>query len=92
MASIVLTIIGLIDYLAYGTIFTRATFRPKIKLDVFFLVDACQKVVGASTTSRRSFRLFWRGKKLGVVFSPATADRNIARVKKFRKLIDNRCL
>jgi hypothetical protein len=29
-------IIGCIDYLAYGTIFTRVTFRPKIKLDVFF--------------------------------------------------------
>jgi hypothetical protein len=36
MASIALSIIGCIDYLAYGTIFTRAMFRPKKKLDVFF--------------------------------------------------------
>ena len=27
---------ALITFLAYGTIFMRATFRPKIKLDVFF--------------------------------------------------------
>jgi len=38
MASIVLIVIGRIDCLAYGTIFTRAMFRPKIKLDVFFFV------------------------------------------------------
>jgi hypothetical protein len=36
MASIALSIIGCIDYLAYGTIFMRAMFRPKKKLDVFF--------------------------------------------------------
>jgi hypothetical protein len=36
MASIAPIVIGYIDYLAYGTIFTRAMFRPKIKLDVFF--------------------------------------------------------
>jgi hypothetical protein len=36
MASIAPIIIRCIDYLAYGTIFTRAMFRPKIKLDVFF--------------------------------------------------------
>ncbi len=36
MASITLSVVGCIDYLAYGTIFTRVTFRPKIKLDVFF--------------------------------------------------------
>ena len=36
MASIVLSVVGCIDYLAYGTIFTLVTFRPKIKLDVFF--------------------------------------------------------
>jgi len=35
MASIL--VIRCIDYLAYGSIFTRVTFRPKIKLDVFFL-------------------------------------------------------
>ena len=36
MASIAPIAIGCIDYLAYGTNFTRAMFRPKIKLDVFF--------------------------------------------------------
>ena len=36
MASIALSIIGCIDYLAYGTIFTRVMFRPKKKVDVFF--------------------------------------------------------
>ena len=29
-------LIGCIDCLAYGTIFMRAMFCPKIKLDVFF--------------------------------------------------------
>jgi hypothetical protein len=36
MASIAPIVIRCIDYLAYGTIFTRAMFRPKKKLDVFF--------------------------------------------------------
>ncbi len=36
MASIAPIIIGCIDYLAYGTIFTRVMFCPKIILDVFF--------------------------------------------------------
>jgi hypothetical protein len=49
MASIVLRNIRCIDYLAYGSIFTRAMFRPKKKLDVFFFarkaVDACREVV-----------------------------------------------
>jgi hypothetical protein len=49
MASIALSVIGCIDYLAYGTIFTRAMFLPKKKLDVFFparkAVDACREVV-----------------------------------------------
>jgi hypothetical protein len=36
MASIAPIVIGCIDYLAYGTIFTRVMFHPKIKLDVFF--------------------------------------------------------
>ncbi len=35
-ASIALSVVGCIDFLAYGTIFTRAMFCPKIKLDVFF--------------------------------------------------------
>jgi hypothetical protein len=49
MASIALSVVGCIDYLAYGTIFTRVMFLPKIKLDVFFsarkAVDACWEVV-----------------------------------------------
>jgi hypothetical protein len=36
MASIALSVVGCIDYLAYGTIFTRVMFLPKIKLDIFF--------------------------------------------------------
>jgi hypothetical protein len=36
MSSITPIVIGYIDYLAYGAIFTCVTFRPKIKLDVFF--------------------------------------------------------
>ncbi len=36
MASIVPIVIGCINYLAYGSIFTRVMFRQKIKLDIFF--------------------------------------------------------
>ncbi len=36
MALIAPIVIGCNDYLAYGTIFTCAMFRLKIKLDVFF--------------------------------------------------------
>jgi len=47
-ASIAPIVIGCIDYLAYGNIFTRAMCRPK-KLDDFFsakkAVDACREVV-----------------------------------------------
>jgi hypothetical protein len=50
MALIALRNIRCIDYLAYGTIFTRAMFRPKTKLDVFFFarkaVDERWGVVG----------------------------------------------
>jgi hypothetical protein len=35
MAMIVLGIVGCIDHLAYGTIFTRAIFRPKKKVMFF---------------------------------------------------------
>jgi hypothetical protein len=35
MASITLTVIKCIDYLAYGTVFTRAMFLQKKILDVF---------------------------------------------------------
>jgi hypothetical protein len=52
MASIAPIVIGCIDYLAYGTIFTRVMFRPKIKLDVFFparkAADECWEVVMVS--------------------------------------------
>ncbi len=36
MASFALTVIGCIDYLAFGSIFMHAMFCPKNKLDVFF--------------------------------------------------------
>jgi hypothetical protein len=36
MATSASMAIGCIDYLAYGTIFTRAMFRPKKKLMFFF--------------------------------------------------------
>jgi len=36
MALIALSVIGCIDYRAYGTIFTRAMFRPKKKVVFFF--------------------------------------------------------
>jgi len=36
MVSIALSVIGCIDYLAYGTIFTRAMFLPKKNLMFFF--------------------------------------------------------
>jgi hypothetical protein len=36
MALIVLTVIGCIDYLAFGSIFMRAMFRPKNKVDCFY--------------------------------------------------------
>jgi hypothetical protein len=36
MALIALSVIRCIDYLAYGTIFSRAMFLPKKKGDVFF--------------------------------------------------------
>jgi hypothetical protein len=56
MASIALSDVGCIDYLAYGTIFTRAMFRPKIKLNVFFparkAVDARREVVRTKTVVR----------------------------------------
>jgi hypothetical protein len=44
MASIALSVVGCIDYLAYGTIFTRAMFLPKKKGDVFFPAKKAQDV------------------------------------------------
>jgi hypothetical protein len=43
MASIALRNIGCIDYLAYGSIFTRAMFGPKIKDEVFSLPEKCSE-------------------------------------------------
>ena len=66
MASIapIVIVIGCIDYLAYGTIFTHAMFLPKIKLDV------CREVVaraargggwgGTDPNLLRSKSDFWR--------------------------------
>jgi len=49
MALIALSVVGCIDYLAYGAFFTRVMFLPKKKLAVFFFariaVDACWEVV-----------------------------------------------
>jgi hypothetical protein len=50
MASIALIVIRCIDYLAFGSTFMHAMFRPKNKLDVFFsakkAVDERWEVVG----------------------------------------------
>jgi hypothetical protein len=46
IASIAPIAIGCIDYLAYGTIFTREMFRPNIKLDVFFPPEQPQMPAG----------------------------------------------
>jgi hypothetical protein len=43
MASIALSVIGCIDYLAYGTIFTRVMFLPKKKGDIFLDFFSRQK-------------------------------------------------
>jgi hypothetical protein len=46
MALIALSVIGCIDYLAYGTIFTRAMFRPKKKVFFFFPPEKPQMSAG----------------------------------------------
>jgi hypothetical protein len=46
MASIALSVVGCIDYLAYGTIFTRVMFLSKKKGDVFFLPEKPQMSAG----------------------------------------------
>jgi hypothetical protein len=46
MASIALSIVRCIDYLAYGTIFTRVMFLPKIKVMFFFLPEKPQMSAG----------------------------------------------
>ncbi len=61
MALIALSVIGCIDYLAYGTIFTRAIFRPKKKIDVFFparkATDERWGVVGCHPIYKTSFKV-----------------------------------
>ncbi len=64
MASIAPIVIGCIDYLAYGTIFTRVMFRPKMKLDVFFsarkATDERWEVVPPLSGCRGEKKLFLR--------------------------------
>jgi hypothetical protein len=43
MASIALSVIGCIDYLAYGTIFTRVMFLPKKKVMFFWIFFPARK-------------------------------------------------
>jgi hypothetical protein len=50
-------VIGCIDYLAYGTIFTRVMFCPKIKLDVFFPPEKPQ-MSGAPPTTTAPHKIF----------------------------------
>ena len=52
MASIAPIVIGCIDYLAYGNIFTCEMFHPKVKLDVFFArkaADRWEEVLGRNS-------------------------------------------
>ncbi len=53
MALIAPIVIGCNDYLAYGTIFTRAMFHPKIKLDVFFARKAADERWAGGATSQK---------------------------------------
>ena len=64
MASIALSVIGCIDYLAYGTIFMRAMFLLKKKLDVFFPARK------ARDEPRRVVELLREGRKPGVFMHP----------------------
>jgi hypothetical protein len=50
MASIALSVIGCIDYLAYGTIFTRVMFLPKKKVMFFFPPEKPQMSAGGWCT------------------------------------------
>jgi len=54
MALIALGNIRCIDYLAYGSIFTRAMFRPKIKLDVFSRQKSRRCLPGGGGYRRKS--------------------------------------
>jgi hypothetical protein len=78
MASIALIVIGCIDYLAYGTIFTRVMFRPKIKLDVFFPARKAADEHwehGQLTTARQTSWAFLAGsQKLAFLFPPSQTE------------------
>ncbi len=64
MALIAPIVIGCIDYLAYGTIFTtRSMFRPKIKLDVFFSARKATDERWGVVTSEAHLVLFGGKKK-----------------------------
>jgi hypothetical protein len=43
MASIALSVVRCIDYLAYGAIFTRVMFLPKKKLESFWIFFPARK-------------------------------------------------
>jgi hypothetical protein len=63
MASIALSVIRCIDYLGYGTLFTRAMFLPKKKIEVFLDFFSRQKsprcsMGGGGPTLRRFSHLF----------------------------------
>ena len=60
MASIALRNIRCIDYLAYVSIFTCATFRPKIKLDVFFSPEKPKMFAGAGGGALAMISAPWR--------------------------------
>jgi hypothetical protein len=77
MASIVLSVVGCIDYLAYGAIFTRVMFLPKKKVMFFWIFFPARK---AQDVRREEVEVtsaaFLAGKKHHIFFG-----RNIARVK-----------
>jgi hypothetical protein len=63
MASIALSVVGCIDYLAYGAIFTSVMFLPKNKGDVFFSAKkaALERWLGAP--SSEAYLVLFGGKK-----------------------------
>jgi hypothetical protein len=94
MASIALTSIGCIIYLAQGTVLTRAMFRQRQrerKLDVFFSPKKAQDVhwevrwCMVLTTPRQTSWAFLAGKK-HQVFSPAATDKTLHALKLLLKL------
>ena len=84
MASIALSVIRCIDYLAYGTIFTRAMFLPKKKGDVFFparkAADERWGVVSAPPPGAH-LRDFG-GKKISILITLANFESSSVHTKK----------